>query len=225
MIKNLQGAMTANDIEAIGHVVAKVGCSRAVARSVASKAMEYLRKYNSKMGRESGVLGNSHVAKPAVCVDLACTCGEVILDLAVDTKVLQRCSGVTAPQYQRVRSIMMKMLGLKQHVTPRDLCIQFGCLKLEPILRATLEEFKLRMEDRNSNAKSGKDTIDIRSPKIVGAAFTLVAGSYNGRPVKKRLLDYLGIQNREYSNMLEIMSEAMHDVFFDDAVENKTDSN
>ena len=225
MIKNLQGAMTANDIEAIGHVVAKVGCSRAVARSVASKAMEYLRKYNSKMGRESGVLGNSHVAKPAVCVDLACTCGEVILYLAVDTKVLQRCSGVTAPQYQRVRSIMMKMLGLKQHVTPRDLCIQFGCLKLEPILRATLEEFKLRMEDRNSNAKSGKDTIDIRSPKIVGAAFTLVAGSYNGRPVKKRLLDYLGIQNREYSNMLEIMSEAMHDVFFDDAVENKTDSN
>ena len=225
MIKNLQGAMTANDIEAIGHVVAKVGCSSAVARSVASKAMEYLRKYNSKMGRESGVLGNSHVAKPAVCVDLACTCGEVILELAVDTKVLQRCSGVTAPQYQRVRSIMMKMLGLKQHVTPRDLCIQFGCLKLEPILRATLEEFKLRMEDRNSNAKSGKDTIDIRSPKIVGAAFTLVAGSYNGRPVKKRLLDYLGIQNREYSNMLEIMSEAMHDVFFDDAVENKTDSN
>jgi len=225
MIKNLQGAMTANDTEAIGHVVAKVGCSRAVARSVASKAMEYLRKYNSKMGRESGVLGNSHVAKPAVCVDLACTCGEVILDLAVDTKVLQRCSGVTAPQYQRVRSIMMKMLGLKQHVTPRDLCIQFGCLKLEPILRATLEEFKLRMEDRNSNAKSGKDTIDIRSPKIVGAAFTLVAGSYNGRPVKKRLLDYLGIQNKEYSNMLEIISEVMHDVFFDDAVENKTDSN
>lgn len=219
--------MSGNDTEAVGHVVAKIGCSRAMARSVASKAMEYLRKYNSKMGRESGVLGNYHVAKPAVCVDLACTCGEVILDLAVDTKILQRCSGVTPSQYQRVRSIMMKMLDLKQHVTPRDLCIQFGCLKLEPILRATLEEFKLRMEngDRSRNCTIDENAIDIRSPKTVGAAFTLVAGSYNGRPVKKRLLDYLGIQNKEYSSMLETMSEVMHDVFFDDTVDNKVHSN
>jgi len=211
--------MTGNDTEAIGHIVSRLGCSRAVAKSVASKAMEYLRKYNSKMGRQSGVLGNYHVAKPAVCVDLACTSGEVILDLAVDIKMLQRCSGVTAPQYQKVRSILMKMLDLKQHVSPRELCIQFGCLKLEPILRATLEEFKLRMNDRNSDCP-----IDIRSPKIVGAAFTLVAGSYHGRPVKRKLLDYLGIQNKEYSNMLETMTDVMRDVFFDEDVENKSNT-
>lgn len=211
--------MTGNDTAAIGHLVAKLGCSRTVARAVASKSMEYLRKYNSKMGRQTGVLGNAHVAKPAVCVDLACTCGEIILDLAVDTKMLQRCSGVTALQYQRVRSIMMKILELKQHITPKDVCIQFGCLKLEPILRETLDEFKLRMSDRATNTNSNDPEIDTRSPKVVGAAFTLVAGSYHGRPVKRKLLDYLGIQNKEYTSMLEIMSSVMHDVFFDDEVD------
>lgn len=215
--------MTRNDTTAVGLLVARLGCSRSVAHSVAAKAMEYLRKYNNRMGQHSGVLGNYHVAKPAVCVDLACTCGEVNLDLAVDTRMLQRCSGVTAPQYQRVRSIIMKMLELKQHVTPKDVCIQFGCLKLEPVVRETLEEFKLRMEARHRAAQTGQDTqhVDIRSPKIVGAAFALVAGSYKTRFDKKKLLHSLGIQNKEYATMVGIMSDIMHDIFFDGETEDE----
>lgn len=224
--------MTGNDTAAIGHLVGKLGCSSNVARSVAAKSMEYLRKYNSKMGRQSGVLANAHVAKPAVCVDLACTCGEIIIDLAIDTKMLQRCSGVTPAQYQRVRSIIMKILNLKQHVTPRDVCIQFGCLKFEPVVRETLEEFKLRMDVRDAELeKTGTRRhtnidIDIRSPKVVGAAFTLVASSYNTRFDKKKLLNALGVQNKEYNNTLRLMSSVMHDIFFDEEIDEKnTESN
>lgn len=205
--------MSSNDTAAIEAIVSKLGLHGAIGRSVSGKAMEYLRKYNSKMGRQSGVLGNAHIAKPAVCVDLAVTSGEVLVDVAVDVKALQRSSGTTSSQYRRVRSVMMKSLDIRQKVSARDVCIQFGCLKLEPIVRETLDEFELRLEDARS---SEEDRVDARAPRFVGAAFALVARAYKARFDKGKLMDSLGIQSKEFRGALERMSDVMHNVFFDD---------
>ena len=222
--------MTANEGASMAHLVDKLGLQNAVSKSITSKSLEYLRKYNSKMGRQTGVLGTLHVAKPAVCVDLACTSGEVFIDAAVDAKVLQRMSGVTAAQYQKVRSVMMKVLGLKQHVSPRDVCIQFGCLKLEKIVRETLEEYDARRKGSGpgEDVKGGLDGDGLGvhgkwSPRLVGAALTLVADAYSTRIDKKRLITALGIQQREYKLALEAMSTQMHDVFFEEDEEDEED--
>ena len=227
--------MTSNDGASIAHLVSKLHLSSATAASVRTKSLEYLRKYNSKMGRQAGVLGNLHVAKPAVVVDLACTCGDVSVDMAVDVKVLQRMSGVTPAQYQKVRSVLMKVVGVKQQVSPRDVCIQFGCLKLEKIVRETLEEYDVRRQAQGGMPSSSgrKDTTGLDgdglgrrgrwSPRLVGAAFTLVADAYNTRVDKKRLITALGLQLREYKVALDIMSKAMHDVFFEDDESDESD--
>lgn len=226
--------MTNNEGASIAHLVSKVHLSGATADSVKTKALEMLRKYNSKMGRSSGILGNLQLAKPAVVVDLACTCGDVYVDRQVDVKVLQRMSGVTPAQYQKVRSVMMKVVGVKQQVSPRDVCIQFGCLKLEKIVRETLEEYDARRQAGGSGGLGGSAASTGRRrdvsgldgdgfgrhgrwpPRLVGAAFTLVADAYSTRVDKKRLIAALGLQQREYKVALEAMGKDMHDVFFDD---------
>jgi len=53
-------------------------------------------------------------------------------------------------------------------------------------------------------------------PRLVGAAFTLVADAYSTRVDKKRLIAALGLQQREYKVALEAMGKDLHDVFFDD---------
>ena len=108
--------MSSDGGQSIDHLVSKLGLQNAVAESVRAKGLEYLRKYNSKMGRQTGVLGTLHVAKPAVAVDMACTSGDVYVNTAVDLKVLQRMSGVTPSQYQKVRSVMIQVVGVKQQV-------------------------------------------------------------------------------------------------------------
>jgi hypothetical protein len=215
--------MSTNDTAAISHLVKKLGLTGSTARSIVAKAMEYLRKYNSKMGRGSGVLGNAHIAKPSVSVDLACTSGEVFVDVAVDVAVLQKWSGVTPAQFKKVRSVMMKVLDLKQCISARDVCIQFGCLKLEPVIRETLEEFSIRVEsDRKEKDDGGKSEFDIRSPRIVGAAFTLVAKAYKTKFDRNKLLHALGIQQKEYRGALQFMSTVMKDVFFDESVDSQS---
>ena len=54
-------------------------------------------------------------------------------------------------------------------------------------------------------------------PRLVGAAFTLVAEAYDTRFDKKFLLKWLGIRQREYKAALEAMAEEMHDVFFEES--------
>ena len=229
--------------QSIGHLVSKLGLPNATATLIRSKSLEYLRKYNSKMGRQTGVLGTLHVAKPAVAVDMACTSGDVSVNAAVDVKVLQRMSGVTLAQYQKVRSVMMKVVGVKQHVSPRDVCIQFGCLKLEKIVRDTLEEYDARRLARgdapgaDDMAMGTSRRVDASgldgdrpgrngrwSPRLVGAAFTLVADAYKARFDKKRLIATLGVQQREYKVALEDMSKELHDVFFDEGSENEAEN-
>ena len=212
--------------QSIAHLVSKLGLQNAVAESIRTKSLEYLRKYSSKMGRQTGVLGTLHVAKPAVAVDMACTSGDVHVNAAVDLKVLQRMSGVTPAQYQKVRSVMMQVVGVKQQVSPRDVCIQFGCLKLEKIVRDTLEEHDARRLDETGDGDAEivgtsrrartPGTSGRWSPRLVGAAFTLVAEAYNTRIDKKRLIAALGIQQREYKTAVEAMRTEMHDVFFED---------
>ncbi len=123
---------------------------------------------------------------------------------------------------------------LANQVSPRDVCIQFGCLKLEKIVRDTLEEYDVRRggdrasvvgtteDQRMGNTRRGDLGTEMTgrdgrwSPRLVGAAFTLVAEAYNTRIDKKRLIAALGIQQREYKAALEAMGNAMHDVFFED---------
>lgn len=130
-------------------------------------------------------------------------------------------------------------------VSPRDVCIQFGCLKLEKIVRDTLEEYDARRggdrarvkgEDQTLGSAHGGECSGRRvvctgldsgtdgagqngrwSPKLVGAAFTLVAEAYGTRVDKKRLIAALGIQQRAYKVALDAMGQEMHDVFFEES--------
>lgn len=142
-----------------------------------------------------------------------CVC-QCSLQVPLDTQVLVRCSGTTQKQYKKAKSVIMKALGVRQSISHRDICIQFGCLKLDSIVKQTLEEYKNRIEEENS-AESGLK-VDVRLPKYVGAAFCLVAKAYKVKVDKSRLLDTLGIQLKELNMTVCDMFERMKDVFGDE---------
>lgn len=124
--------------------------------------------------------------------------------------MLVRCSGTTQKQYKKAKSVMMKALGVRQSISHRDICIQFGCLKLDSIVKQTLEEYKNRIEEESGSK------IDLRLPKYVGAAFCLVAKAYKVKVDKSRLLDTLGIQQKELNRTVCDMFDRMKDVFGDE---------
>jgi len=62
----------------------------------------------------------------------------------------------------------------------------------------------------------GEERVDARAPRFVGAAFALVARAYKARFDKSKLVDSLGIQPKEFRGAVEIMSDVMHNVFFND---------
>lgn len=128
--------------------------------------------------------------------------------------MLVRCSGTTQKQYKKAKSIIMKALGVRQSISHRDICIQFGCLKLDSIVKQTLEEYKNRIEEENGTGSGLK--IDVRLPKYVGAAFCLVAKAYKVKVDKSRLLDTLGIQVKELNRTVCDMFDRMKDVFGDE---------
>lgn len=101
----------------------------------------------------------------------------------------------------------MKVLGVRQSLSQKDLCIQFGCLKLEPVVKRGLEEYQKRVEE-GSNCH-----VDIRLPKIVGAVFYLVAKAYKTRIDKSKLLSALGIQARELNQTVDQVGRKMEDIF------------
>ena len=110
-------------------------------------------------------------------------------------------------QYKRAKSMLMKGLQVRQKITHGELCVQFGCMKLDDVVAYALEEYKERVKEA-----SGQE-IDVCLPKYVGAAFYLVAKAYKVRVSRKRLLDSLGIEGRELNKCLKDMGDRMHDVF------------
>jgi hypothetical protein len=77
-------------------------------------------------------------------------------------------------------------------------------------VKQTLEEYKNRIEEESGSR------IDVRLPKYVGAAFCLVAKAYKVKVDKSRLLDTLGIQQKELNRTVCDMFDRMKDVFGDE---------
>lgn len=69
--------------------------------------------------------------------------------------------------------MLQKLLGVKTQTHPRDLCLQFGCVRLERPVAAALATFKQRYVAQVAIAQRG--TVALNKPVFVAAIFLAVA--------------------------------------------------
>lgn len=171
---------------------------------VEAKAYEFYRLSTAKLG--SAALGSLEIARAAVCVDLACT----LLDKrAGDPLLFVLRSGVTKSAYQKVRLLLQRALGVSQNVSPRELCIQFGCSGLEPMVRAILRLYKERFIAQLQ--EKDRAHVGFSRPVFLAAAFVLVAKKNRIRVARPKILTSLGISSEELNGVCQSMIQLLSD--------------
>ncbi|KAL6769017.1 ORC6 [Auxenochlorella protothecoides x Auxenochlorella symbiontica] len=160
-------------------------------RAVQSKASEYMRLANTRLAGAS--MGTGEACKAAACLELSC----MMLQHSIDSGALQKHSGASATVYRNARAMLQKLLGVKMQTHPRDLCLQFGCVRLERPVAAALATFKQRYVAQVAIAQRG--TVALNKPVFVAAIFLAVAQKNKVKVDKRRLLEPLGVLPTEFA--------------------------
>lgn len=69
--------------------------------------------------------------------------------------------------------MLQKLLGVRSQISPRDLCLQFGCIRLERPTLAALTTLKQRYVSALPAADRG--TVALGKPAFVAAVFLAMA--------------------------------------------------
>ena len=75
--------------------------------------------------------------------------------------------------YRNTKATLQKLLGVGTRTTSRELCVQFGCARHEPSVKAALVAYKERFVRRLPAAQQGH--VDFSRPVFLATAFYLVA--------------------------------------------------
>ena len=177
----------------------------AAGSNVEFKANELFRLSIAKLG--PATLGSSEIARSAVCVDLAC----MMLHIPTDLSLLARRSGLARQAYMKARLLLQRGLDICQGTTPRELCIQFGCARLEPLVRSSLSLYKQRFIERLS--EQDRTRVDFSRPVFLASAFWLVARHNRVKIARQKIIHSLGIGARELSEVIDGMADVLSDCF------------
>jgi origin recognition complex subunit 6 len=121
-----------------------------------------------------------------------------------------RSSGSSQKAFQTTRIMLQKVLGVRSGATSRDLCVQFGCARLEPAVRDALATFRARFVARLPPMQ--RSNADFSRPVFLAAAFALVARQSRVGVDRQRLLGGLGVAAAEFSEAFASMAELLPEV-------------
>ncbi|KAK9813027.1 hypothetical protein WJX72_007774 [[Myrmecia] bisecta] len=171
---------------------------------VTAKANELVRLASQKFG--GGALGQGEICKQAVCFELTCAS----LGQEVDHASVVRLSGATEKVYNSTKIALQRGLGVKCRVGARELCVQFGCARLEPGVQRNLALYKQRFIQQLPPGQ--RDAADFSRSVFTAAAFFLTARKEKIKVDRKQLLDTLGIPGPEFTTTTNSMSQLIFDV-------------
>jgi origin recognition complex subunit 6 len=119
-------------------------------------------------------------------------------------------SGVSSVVYKNTRAMLQKALGVRSSASPRDLCVQFGCAKVELPVRVTLAAFKDKYLQRLP--PGDRASANLSNPIFLAAVFYLVARKHKVKIARERLLTTLGLTSGELHRTVAVVAEIVPDL-------------
>lgn len=132
------------------------------------------------------------------------------LQVPVDSNAVMFSSGVSSVVYKNARAMLQKALGLRSSASPRDLCVQFGCAKIEFPLRVTLAAFKDKYLQRLP--PGDRAAASLTNPIFLAAVFSLVARKHKVKIERERLLTTLGLTSGELHRSVALVADIVPDL-------------
>ncbi|KAL2349256.1 hypothetical protein Fmac_003256 [Flemingia macrophylla] len=156
---------------------------------------------------DSSVIGVGEVAKSLICLEIAATRLGVIFNRSSAV----RLSGMSERAYIRSYNSLHNGLGVKLKLDVRELAIQFGCVRIIPLVRDGLKLYKDRFV--SSLPVSRRANADFTRPVFTAVAFYLCAKKHKLKVDKLKLIELCGTSESEFSSVYATMKDLCHDVF------------
>ncbi|XP_074274573.1 origin of replication complex subunit 6 [Silene latifolia] len=174
-------------------------------KPVIRKAAEFRRLSDVKF--DSSAIGLGEICKAIICLEIAANKYEVIFD----RQSAIRLSGMSEKAYTRSFNSLINILDVKNNLDIRELAIQFGCVRIIPIVRKGLKLYKERFFA--SLPASRRASTDFSRPVFLGVAFYLCAKKHKLKADKIKLIELCGASEAEFSSVSNSMKDLCHDVF------------
>ncbi|KAJ8441331.1 hypothetical protein Cgig2_024843 [Carnegiea gigantea] len=188
-------------------------------KPVARKAAELRRLSDVKF--DSSALGIGEICKAIICLEIAANKYEVIFD----RQSAIRLSGMSEKAYNRSFNSLQNVLDVKwvlltferwihasrSNLDVRELAIQFGCVRIIPLVQKGLKLYKERFFA--SLPPSRRGSTDFTRPVFIAVAFYLCAKKQKLKADKTKLIELCGTSEAEFSSVSNSMKDLCHDVF------------
>ncbi|KAL2546844.1 Origin of replication complex subunit 6 [Forsythia ovata] len=187
----------------MSEIAKKLGLSES--KQLILKAAELRRRADVQF--DSSVIGVGEICKAIICLEIAASRMEVIFDRQAAIKL----SGMSEKAYNRSFNSMQNSIGVKNKLDIRELAIQFGCIRLIPLVQKGLSLYKDRFIA--SLPSSRRSSTDITRPVFTAAAFYLCAKRHKLKMDKSKLIELAGISESGFASVSTSMTDLCFDVF------------
>ncbi|GAB2214415.1 hypothetical protein Drorol1_Dr00018760 [Drosera rotundifolia] len=169
------------------------------------KAAELRRLCDLKF--DSSSIGIGEICKAVICLEIAANRFEVIFE----RQRAIRLSGLTEKAYNRCFNSLQNVLDVKNKLDVRELAIQFGCIRLIPMVQKGLALYKERFFGSLPATRRG--ATDFTRPVFTAVAFYLCAKKHKLKVDKHRLIELCGTSESEFSSVSVSMKDLCYDVY------------
>ncbi|KAL8111972.1 hypothetical protein AgCh_019610 [Apium graveolens] len=187
----------------LSDLATKLGFNPSESKRLVRKAAELRRLADIQFN--SSVIGVGETCKAIICLEIAATSAQVIFD----KKTAIRMSGMSEKAYNRSLIAMQNGLGVKNKLDIRELGIQFGCIRLIPLVQKALSLYRDRF--LAALPASRRASADCTRPVFTAAAFYLCAKKQKLKVDKVKLIELCGTSEDEFNSV----STSMKDLCFD----------
>ncbi|KAI3516427.1 hypothetical protein L1887_15342 [Cichorium endivia] len=174
-------------------------------KQVVRKAAE-LRRI-SDLQFDSSSAGIGEICKAVICLEIAANKMQVLFD----RQTAIRLSGMSEKAYIRSFNVMQNGIGVKNRLDIKELAIQFGCVRLIPLVQKGLSLYRDRFIA--SLPLSRRASTDCTRPVFTATAFYLCAKKHKLKVDKIKLIELSGTSEDEFSSVSTSMKDICHDVF------------
>ncbi|KAI3816689.1 hypothetical protein L1987_16392 [Smallanthus sonchifolius] len=181
----------------------KLGLSES--KQVVRKAAELRRV--SDLQFDSSSAGIGEICKSIICLETAANMMQVLFD----RQIAIRLSGMSEKAYIRSFNVMQNGIGIKNKLDIRELAIQFGCVRLIPLVQKGLSLYRERFIA--SLPPSRRASADFTRPVFTATGFYLCAKKHKLKVDKNKLIELSGTSEDEFSSVSTSMKDLCHDVF------------
>ncbi|KAL5722740.1 Origin of replication complex subunit 6 [Ranunculus cassubicifolius] len=156
---------------------------------------------------DSSAIGVGETCKAVICLEIAANRLQVMFDRQSAIKL----SGMSEKAYNRCFNCMQNGLGFKPTLDVRELGIQFGCVRLIPIVQKGLTLYKKRFLD--ALPASRRASADFTRPVFTATAFYLCAKRHKLKVDKQKLIELCGTSESEFTSVSISMKDLCFDIF------------